>query len=98
MRVEFQATNTDIANNLRLLRKAHGRSRSCLARAAGLTVPEVTVLECGLMQFSGALVNVLARVLEVSPNMLLSDPEYVRRFVKWFRSKRAEGWDASRRR
>lgn len=91
MRVEYQATNTDIANNLRLLRKAHGRSRSCLARAAGVTVSEVTVLECGLMRFSSALVNALARGLEVSPNMLLSDPEYVRRFVKWSRSKRAGG-------
>lgn len=91
MRAEYQATNTDIANNLRLLRKAYGKSRSCLAKAAGVTVPEVTVLECGLMRFSSALVNALARGLEVSPNMLLSDPEYVRRFVKWSKSRRAEG-------
>ena len=91
MRVEYQATNTDIANNLRMLRGAYGRSRSCLAKAAGVTVPEVTVLECGLMQFSSALVHALARGLEVSPNMLLSDPEYVRRFVKWSRSRRAGG-------
>lgn len=91
MQVEYRATNTDIANNLRLLRKAQGRSRSSLAKAAGLTVSEVTVLECGLMRFSGALVNVLARGLEVSPNMLLSNPEYVRRFVRWSQSRRAGG-------
>jgi transcriptional regulator with XRE-family HTH domain len=79
----------DIANNLRLLRKAYGRSRSCLAVASGLTVAKITVLECGLMLFSSALVDALARGLRVSPNMLLSDPAYIRRFVKWHRSRKA---------
>lgn len=91
MRVEYQATNTDIANNVRLLRKTYGKSRSCLAKAAGVTVAEITVLERGLMQFSSALVSALARGLKVSPNMLLSNPEYVRRFVKWSRSRGAGG-------
>jgi transcriptional regulator with XRE-family HTH domain len=63
------------ARNLRRLRQAKGLSQEALADEAGMDRTYISALERGVYSASLTIIDKIARVLEVEPEMLLRRPE-----------------------
>ena len=83
---------SDLAVNLRMLRRMCGKSRRVLAEITGIPDVELAAIECGSVPVTHRTLRTLGRALGVQENVLLAEPAQVARFVAWAKGRPDEGY------